>query len=132
MPPRPGFFESCMSPCDLMAVGGERVEFSLLFAGEVPACVKPVRVARGQVQALGAVGLRQFARALGRAHMFGRRDGAEGVALARTVGGRRGRLVALEQNRRHGRDSGLGGGFLFRRDGGFGVGIGRCFCGFFR
>ena len=94
-----------------MLVGGKRVEFFLLLAGEVPAGVEPVRIARGQNKLAGPVGFGKFDGAFGAAGGLGRRSRAEGITLAGAAGRWSGGFVALEQNR------GNRGGFFIR--GGF-------------
>ena len=141
-----GFVIAGENADDEMAVGGKRVVLALLFAGQVPAGVKPVRVAGGEEQLLGAVGFGQFAGVFHAVEMFRRRHRAERVTLAGTAGDVSRRLIAFQQNGGRIRsrffyrrflfeggsggfgDAGNDGGFFFRSSGGF-----RClFGGFFR
>ena len=48
------------NPQHQMAVGGFRVQFILLFAGQIPVRVKPVRITRGEKKFFGAVTVRQL------------------------------------------------------------------------
>ena len=87
------------NPHDEMTVGGKGVVAPLLLRREVPVRIQPVRIARGQQQLPGPIGLGQC-RFFGSGLAGGGRR-PQGILLSRAGHGRRDGFVALQENLRN-------------------------------